>query len=141
MLLHKNVEHGDPPTNFRLSVLNSTAIRLSWNSPLLPYGVLLSYSITYNASGGNISIVKNSSDPRYLVVAGLQEYTLYRFEIVASTRVGSGPYAYKVIRTDISGIICLSRFLHSIVTFDLCSQQNLVHRLSTSLMKWTVVQR
>ena len=53
-------------------------------------------------------------DPRYCIVADLQEHTLYRFEIVASTRVESGPYAYKITRTDISGIY-VSRFLHSIV--------------------------
>ena len=98
------LEPGDAPTDFDSMVVNSTAIRLTWDSPLLPYGIILSYTITYNTSDGDISLVQNSTDPRDIIVADLQEHTWYRFEIVASTRVGSGPSAYLTTRTDISGM-------------------------------------
>ena len=74
-----------------------------WDKPLLPYGVILSYTITYNTSDGNVSCVVNSSEPRNVVIAQLQEHTWYRFEIVATTRIGNGPYATITTRTDISG--------------------------------------
>ena len=83
--------------------MNSTAIKLTWDEPLLPYGVLLSYTITYNISNGNISVDQNSTDPREVVVADLEEHTRYTFVIVASTRIGSGPSASVTTRTDISG--------------------------------------
>ena len=97
---------GDAPTNFNLVIINSTAIRLTWDEPLLPYGVLLSYTVIYNTSNGNRSRVVNSTEPRDIVIAELQEHTWYRFVILASTRIGDGPYAYLTARTDISGTLC-----------------------------------
>ena len=96
-------EPGDAPTNFISTVINSTAIKLTWDEPLLPYGVLVSYTITYNTSDGNISIVKSSTETREVVVGDLEEHTRYMFAIVASTQIGSGPSASVVTRTDISG--------------------------------------
>ena len=106
-----STEPGDSPNNFNLDIINSTAIRLTWDEPLLPYGILLSYTIKYNTSNGNISRVVNSTEPRDIIIAELQEHTWYRFEIVASTRIGDGPYTYLTARTDISGA------LHTIITF------------------------
>ena len=82
---------------------NSTSIRLTWSPPLLPYGVLISYTITYNVSDGNISTVINSTNPRSHLIAQLEEHTWYRFELFASTSVGSGPHATLITRTDIAG--------------------------------------
>ena len=99
-------EPGDAPTNFEAVVVNSTAIQLTWDQPQLPYGIVLSYNITYNTSYGHISHVQNSSEPRVIVIDGLQEHTWYRFEIFASTRIGAGPEAYIIARTDLSGMMC-----------------------------------
>ena len=97
-------EPGDAPTNFTAVVVSSTAIQLTWNQPQLPYGVILSYTISYNISNGNIKIHNQSStDPEIVVIDGLQEYTWYKFEIFASTRIGAGPQAYVIARTGISG--------------------------------------
>ena len=85
------------------AVINSTAIRLTWSPPMLPYGVLVSYTITYNASDENVSIVVNSASPRNYLIAHLEEHTWYRFELFASTSIGGGPYTTLTIRTDISG--------------------------------------
>ena len=97
-------EPADAPTNFISTVLNSTAIKLTWDEPLLPYGVLVSYTITYNTSNGNVSQTEDATDPREVVIGSLEEHTRYKFEIVASTRIGSGPSVSLITRTDISGI-------------------------------------
>jgi receptor-type tyrosine-protein phosphatase Q len=95
-------EPGDAPTDFLSTVVNSTAVKLTWNEPLLPYGVLISYNITYNTSDSNISRFEYATDPREVVIGGLEEHTRYRFEIFASTRIGRGPAVSLITRTDIS---------------------------------------
>ena len=80
--------------------MNSTAIKLSWDEPLLPYGVIVSYTITYNTSIGVTSRVEALKS---VEIGGLEESTWYTFEIVASTRIGSGPPASLSARTEISG--------------------------------------
>ena len=97
-------EPGDAPTNFKAVAVNSTSIQLTWDLPQLPYGNILSYNITYNTSYGNVSHVQSSTELR-LIVHGLEEYTWYRFEIFASTRVGAGPETYIIARTGLSGMI------------------------------------
>ena len=97
-------EPGDAPANFNSDVVNSTAIRLTWGKPWLPYGIILSYTITYNTSLGNVSRVVDSTEPRDIVITDLQENTWYKFEIIASTRIGDGPYTYVIARTDITGM-------------------------------------
>jgi receptor-type tyrosine-protein phosphatase Q len=94
-------EPGDAPTNFKAVAVNSTSIQLTWDLPQLPYGNILSYNITYNTSYGNVSHVQSSTELR-LIVHGLEEYTWYRFEIFASTRVGAGPETYVIARTGLS---------------------------------------
>ena len=87
-------------------MVNSTAIQLTWDQPQLPYGIISSYTITYNTSYGSVSHVQSSTEPRLIVIDGLQEHTWYRFEIFASTRVGGGPQAYVIARTGLSGMMC-----------------------------------
>jgi len=65
--------------------------------------VVVSYTITYNVSDGNTSIVINSTNPRNYLIAPLEEHTWYKFELFASTSSGSGPYTTLMTRTDISG--------------------------------------
>ena len=99
-------EPGDAPANFKAVAVNSTAIQLTWDLPQLPYGIILSYTITYNTLYGNVFYVQSSIEPRLIVIDGLQEHTWYRFEIFASTRVGGGPQAYLIARTHPSGMMC-----------------------------------
>ena len=90
---------GDPPTNFRGTVVNSTAVSLTWSEPLLPHGVITSYTITYNSTGRQISVTVNPRDTSYLISA-LDEFTTYDVFIYASTRVGSGPSASLTVTTN-----------------------------------------
>ena len=73
-----------------------------WNEPRQPNGVLVSYTITYNTSE---DFVSRTEALESVAVGGLEENTWYRFDIVASTRIGSGPSASLTTRTDISGLV------------------------------------
>ena len=99
-------EPGDAPTNFKSVVVNSTAIQLTWDEPQLPYGIILSYTITYNTSHGDVSHVQSSTEPRVIIIDGLQEHTWYRFEIFASTRIGAGPQTYAFAMPDPDSMTC-----------------------------------
>ena len=88
---------GDPPSNFRGTVVNSTAVSLTWSEPLLPHGIITSYMITYNSTGSQISVTVNTNS--YLI-SGLDEFTRYTVFIQASTRVGFGPSASLTVTTN-----------------------------------------
>jgi hypothetical protein len=92
-------EPGDAPTNFVSTIINSTAIKLMWDEPRQLNGVLVSYTITYNTSE---DLVSRTEALESVEIGGLEENTWYRFYIVASTRIGSGPSASLTTRTDIS---------------------------------------
>ena len=98
-----STEPGDAPTNFTSTIIKySTAIKLKWNEPRQPNGVLVSYTITYNTPE---DFVSRTEALESVAVGGLEENTWYRFDIVASTRIGSGPSASLTTRTDISGLV------------------------------------
>lgn len=46
-----------------------------------------------------VSLQVDAGDGNSVLVTGLNEYTLYVFEIFASTRIGSGPSAWETART------------------------------------------
>jgi len=92
---------GDPPSDFRAAVLNSTAISLTWSEPLHPYGIITSYTITYdNSSGNQVSVIVDAGDARSYLISGLDEFTTYEIFINASTRIGSGPAAELTVTTN-----------------------------------------
>ena len=87
-----------------------------WSEPPTPYGIVVSYNITYNlsdvietGSGMNllvmdftempVSLMVDAEDGNGYVVTGLNEYTIYQFEIFASTRIGPGPSTQATART------------------------------------------
>jgi len=80
-----------PPASFNATTINSTAIQLVWSEPPTPNGIIISYNITYNLSEMLASVLVDAEHGKKYVVTELDEYTVYRFEIFASTRVGPGP--------------------------------------------------
>ena len=74
---------------------------LNWSAPSLPYGVITSYTITYNASQSEIQVIRipGNKTTNY-TVQGLNEDTVYTFTTYASTRIGAGPSAELNARTD-----------------------------------------
>ena len=79
-----------PPQNFTVSVINSTAIHLSWLYPDLPNGKIRGYSILYAEFPDN-EVVKinitldtlNDASAQTAVVTGLVPFTQYGFRVRA----------------------------------------------------------
>jgi len=81
--------------------LNSTAVFLIWSSPTLPYGVITSYTITYNLSSNDTQDIRLAgNETTNYTVQGVNEDTIYRFAVYASTRIGAGPSDEVTARTD-----------------------------------------
>jgi len=98
---HKHTAPHDAPTYFSGLTLNSTAVFLSWSSPTLPYGIIISYTITYSASSNDTQDIRLAgNETTNYTVQGLNEDTIYRFAVYASTRIGAGPSDEVTARTD-----------------------------------------
>ena len=97
----------DPPANFSAAAINSTTIELTWSQPPTPNGIVIFYNLTYNLSEMIFessfsvlnSVLVGAEDKNSYVVTGLNEYTIYQFEIFASTRIGPGPSTQATART------------------------------------------
>ena len=104
----------DPPASFNATAINSTAIELTWSQPPTPNGIIVSYNITYNmsemidaesgsGSGSSfivlVSVLVDAEDGNSYLMTGLNVYTVYTFEIFASTGVGPGPSTQVTART------------------------------------------
>ena len=90
--------------------LNGTSILVRWSVPVLNdlNGVLLNYSITY--SGIEIDTVPRViylSNPGFgeqsLALTDLKEYTTYSINVSSYTKVGKGPDAIVIQRTNQDG--------------------------------------
>ena len=80
--------------NIQASSVNATSVFLSWSPPLVPYGIILSYTISVEEAliGGNVtSLIANATLGTSFTVVDLIPYTFYNFTIAASTRIGTGP--------------------------------------------------
>ena len=98
---HTRTAPHDAPTYFSGLMLNSTAVFLNWSSPTLPYGIIISYTITYSASSNDTQDIRLAgNETTNYTVQGLNEDTIYRFAVYASTRIGAGPSDEVTARTD-----------------------------------------
>ena len=80
-----------PPENVSAIEIDANSIEVTWLDPTIPYGVITSYSVKYNVSYENVTSFITES--QHATLEGLDEYTLYRIQVSAFTRVGGGPYA------------------------------------------------
>ena len=80
--------------NVQAYLVNATSVFLSWSPPLVPHGIILSYTILVEEDliGGNVtSLIANATLGTSFTVVDLIPYTFYNFTIAASTRIGTGP--------------------------------------------------
>ena len=80
-----------------------------WSDPSTPNGIVVSFTIIYHP----INIVSHqpgtaiAQNMQQFVVDGLNGDTVYVFRVFASTRVGPGPSAETMTRTDQSSKECI----------------------------------
>jgi len=86
-----------PPTNLSVLAVDSNSIALTWSDPDIPYGLITSYTITYNITVENSTSLV--TDSQSIIIDGLDEYTIYVIHVSASTKVGTGPSTQYFQRT------------------------------------------
>ena len=90
-----------PPGMFSATEVQAQQISFSWMPPAIPNGVITGYMLRYSNSTYNDSVtVKGLTS----IVEFLNEYTEYRFELSASTRIGSGPSSSLTLTTAEAGM-------------------------------------
>uniref|UniRef100_A0A4W5RQS4 Sidekick cell adhesion molecule 2 n=1 Tax=Hucho hucho TaxID=62062 RepID=A0A4W5RQS4_9TELE len=91
-----------PPVGILFPEVRTTSVRLIWQSPSQPNGIILAYQITYrlNSSNSNTATVDvlNPSARQYMVT-GLKKDSMYVFRITAQTRKGWGEAAEALVVT------------------------------------------
>ena len=86
-----------------LKTLNSTAIRIQWDPPLTPNGIIILYTVYIN--GIPIWNVRGSYGTQSTSVGGFTPYQVLRVSLSASTSVGEGPRtASQTVTTHESGV-------------------------------------
>ena len=86
----------DSPQNIMSETISSTSIRLSWERPLTPNGIITHYSLMYNSLLSDPTSIVNDT---MFTVNNLNTYTEYEFRIAAATSAGLGPDAVTSSRT------------------------------------------
>ncbi|XP_058262226.1 protein sidekick-2 isoform X1 [Hemibagrus wyckioides] len=91
-----------PPVGILFPEVRTTSVRLIWQSPAQPNGIILAYQITYrlNTSNSNSATVDvlNPSARQY-TVNSLKPESVYIFSITAQTRKGWGDAAEALVVT------------------------------------------
>ncbi|CAG06587.1 unnamed protein product, partial [Tetraodon nigroviridis] len=91
-----------PPVGILFPEVRTTSVRLIWQSPSEPNGIILAYQITYhhNSTNSNTATVDvlNPSARQY-TVTNLKPESVYVFRITAQTRKGWGEAAEALVVT------------------------------------------
>ncbi|XP_033896317.3 protein sidekick-2-like isoform X3 [Acipenser ruthenus] len=91
-----------PPVGILFPEVRTTSVRLIWQSPAQPNGIILAYQITYrlNSTNSNTATVDvlNPSARQY-TATGLKPELVYVFRITAQTRKGWGEAAEALVVT------------------------------------------
>ncbi|OCT60398.1 hypothetical protein XELAEV_18046417mg [Xenopus laevis] len=91
-----------PPVGILFPEVRTTSVRLIWQPPAAPNGIILAYQITHrlNATNANTATVEvlNPSVRQY-TATGLRPESIYLFRITAQTRKGWGEAAEALVVT------------------------------------------
>ena len=85
------------PHSVVVTETHANNLTLNWSNPTTPYGIIISYTIRYNLSEGNLTSLTTQAP--LVTLVGLNEYTVYEIGISAATRVGYGPYVTAHVTT------------------------------------------
>uniref|UniRef100_A0A8C6WSG5 Sidekick cell adhesion molecule 2a n=1 Tax=Neogobius melanostomus TaxID=47308 RepID=A0A8C6WSG5_9GOBI len=91
-----------PPVGILFPEVRTTSVRLIWQPPAQPNGIILAYQITYrrNSSNSNAATVDVlSPSARQYTATGLKPETVYVFRLTAQTRKGWGEAAEALVVT------------------------------------------
>uniref|UniRef100_A0A4W6E2F3 Sidekick cell adhesion molecule 2 n=1 Tax=Lates calcarifer TaxID=8187 RepID=A0A4W6E2F3_LATCA len=91
-----------PPVGILFPEVRTTSVRLIWQSPSQPNGIILAYQITYhlNSTNSNTATVDVlSPSARQYTVTNLKPESIYVFRITAQTRKGWGEAAEALVVT------------------------------------------
>ncbi|XP_042249377.1 protein sidekick-2 isoform X1 [Thunnus thynnus] len=91
-----------PPVGILFPEVRTTSVRLIWQPPAQPNGIILAYQITYrrNSSNSNAATVDVlSPSARQYTAAGLKPEMVYVFRLTAQTRKGWGEAAEALVVT------------------------------------------
>ncbi|KAK7919239.1 hypothetical protein WMY93_010523 [Mugilogobius chulae] len=91
-----------PPVGILFPEVRTTSVRLIWQSPSQPNGIILAYQITYhlnssNSNGATVDVLNPSA--RQYTVTSLKPESVYVFRITAQTRKGWGESAEALVVT------------------------------------------
>ncbi|XP_069050665.1 protein sidekick-2 isoform X3 [Lepisosteus oculatus] len=91
-----------PPVGILFPEVRTNSVRLIWQSPAQPNGIILAYQITYrlNSTSSNTATVEVlNPSTRQFTVTGLKPESVYVFRITAQTRKGWGEVAEALVVT------------------------------------------
>ncbi|MCJ8739299.1 hypothetical protein PDJAM_G00045660 [Pangasius djambal] len=91
-----------PPVGILFPEVRTTSVRLIWQPPAQPNGIILAYQITYrrNSSNSNSAVVDVlSPSARQYTASGLKPESVYVFRLTAQTRNGWGEAAEALVVT------------------------------------------
>uniref|UniRef100_A0A3P8S606 Sidekick cell adhesion molecule 2 n=1 Tax=Amphiprion percula TaxID=161767 RepID=A0A3P8S606_AMPPE len=91
-----------PPVGILFPEVRTTSVRLIWQPPAQPNGIILAYQITYrrNSSNSNAATVDVlSPSARQYTATGLKPEMVYVFRLTAQTRKGWGEAAEALVVT------------------------------------------
>ena len=103
----------DEPTNFNITLVNSTALNASWGEPVDPNGIIEGYQLFLELAPADASYLGNDSRVFNLsatdftqVVDNLHPFATYRFDVRAMTSVGPGNRTSQSATTAEDGKLC-----------------------------------
>ncbi|XP_011602329.2 protein sidekick-2 isoform X2 [Takifugu rubripes] len=91
-----------PPVGILFPEVRTTSVRLIWQPPAQPNGIILAYQITYRRNSSNINAATVdvlSPSARQYTATGLKAELVYVFRLTAQTRKGWGEAAEALVVT------------------------------------------